>query len=587
VPPEEAKDVEQILTAIQDAARTVSSRVVTFFTVGAYIALTIAATTDEMLVKGSAVQLPLLNTQIPITGWFGFYTIAPWLIVALHLDRMLQVSVLGSKLNELDRRTQDLDGGLRERIHGRLPTLPYVQFFAADARSRLQNILSGLIVGASMILFPLVLLCWIQVRFLALHDPVMTLSHRLALLVDIVLILLFLWPPLTLRDAQREREVRGTGSRRIPTRSLVLAACAVFLLLSLAARIPDDRRAATVWFRLRNLDLRERILTADKMSPESINALSDGDIGRREQALGGVSRQTFMQGRDLRHANLFHAVLPRLDLRSQREDGKIVGETDLQGADLQWAQMQQVLLDDANLRYANLSGAQLQGASLERTTLDEAILDDAQLQDARLPDAELRRASMRNAKLQAADLHGAILQQADLTGAQLQGANLRGARLQRADLSGASLQGADLSEAQLEGAKLRGASLQGSIIDGAFIGGADFADACLDFTMLAREKVGRCCEATECRSPDDEEYRDKRAAYLVEVACADPYAARGIAARALATKAADRKRLLAALAGASAMREKCAGVEQLPNGLARDLATAAAAPDRAQIAWLP
>jgi hypothetical protein len=76
---------EKLLGSVNDAAGAVSTRFVTFVSVGAYVAVTVASTTHEMLLRASnLVTLPLLNAQIPIIGPFGFYTIAPVAIVLLH-----------------------------------------------------------------------------------------------------------------------------------------------------------------------------------------------------------------------------------------------------------------------------------------------------------------------------------------------------------------------------------------------------------------------------------------------------------------------------------------------------------------------
>src|SRR5262249_46539202 len=154
--------------------------------------------------------------------------------------------------------------------------------------SRLLYVLSGLLLYATLILFPLVLLCWIQVRFLALHDPRITWIHRLAVIADIALILAFLWRPLSPVDAPRldpDSLVRTPPRARISVRTLVVGACAAVLLFCVFARIPNDRRASGVWFELRNLNLRDQVLSADGLSSESINALRDGDVARREQEL--------------------------------------------------------------------------------------------------------------------------------------------------------------------------------------------------------------------------------------------------------------------------------------------------------------
>src|SRR5215470_19497673 len=120
------QDAADLLGLVNEAARAVSTRFVTFLTVGVYIAITIASTTDEMLVKGSLVTLPLLNTQIPISGWFGFYTVAPWLIVGLHVDLLLQLSMLGNKLSTFNAAVAELDDVPRRRFRDRMPTFYYV-----------------------------------------------------------------------------------------------------------------------------------------------------------------------------------------------------------------------------------------------------------------------------------------------------------------------------------------------------------------------------------------------------------------------------------------------------------------------------
>jgi uncharacterized protein YjbI with pentapeptide repeats len=575
---EESQDVERSLAAIQEATRTVSARFVTFLTVGAYIALTVASTTDEMLVKGIQVKLPIINTEIPITGWLGFYTLVPWLIVALHLDRMLQLSILASKLTDLEARMEAVDQPTRDRIRLRLPAQPYVQFFAADPSAPVQTVLAGLVVCGSMIVLPLLLLCWIQVRFLALHDPIATLSHGLAVLTDVVLILIFLWPPLVARDARRVRK----GTYRIPTRGLVLCACGAVFVLSIAANLPDYSLPRGVQLDPPGLDLRERILTASPLTPDAVNAITDGNVRRREEELAKVSRQGFMQGRDLRHANLFHAVLARLDLRSRLEGDQLV-ETQLQGANLKWARMQQVLLDDANLQKADLTGAQLQGARLMRTKCEDARLDGTQLQEATLDEAVFTRASLRDAKLQGASLVGTDLRGAHLEGAQLQGANLHGARLQQANLSGASLAGADLTGAQLEGATLRGASLRGAVLDNTLLdANTDVKEACFDLTERSREH--KCCDPGPCLAPEDPAFPRARTDLVMRLACEDAYAARGIANQALRRKDSDKATLVRALHDARDEATKCEGVQTIPDETAHEIARLAPAADGERLA---
>ena len=134
----------------------------------------------------------------------------------------------------------------------------------------------------------------------------------------------------------------------------------------------------------------------------------------------------------------------------------------LQGANLRSANLQ-----DANLRSANLQGAYLQGANLR--------------------DANLQGAYLQGANLQYANLQGAYLQGAYLRGAYLRGAKLQDANLRSANLQGAYLRGANLRGANLQDANLRSANLQGANLGGANLGGVNYNDTTIGVSNLCPE----------------------------------------------------------------------------------------------------
>src|SRR2546426_4501561 len=587
--------VEKLLDIVNDAARAVSARFVTFLSVAVYVTITIAATSDEMLVRASPVALPLLNVQIPISGVFGFYTVAPLLVVLLHWDLLLQLSMLGRKLALFQREAALVSDYERTRLRERMANFYYVQFLAGEAPSPLLHMLAGLVPWLSLVVFPLALLSWTQVRFLPFHGPEITSLHRLAVVTD-ALLLLGLWPQLASgREQPRWRLWPRRLGRLVSVRSLVGLLAVATPVFSLAIpTIPGDEPGSGYWFRVRNLDLHERVLTANALPAEVINALSEGTVEERERELDKVSPLNFLQGRDLRHGDFFHAVLPRLDLRSRRDDGRLV-RTRLQGADLRWTQMQRVMLDEANLQRAQLEGAQMQGASLRSAELQGATLEGAKLQEAALVGAKLRDARLAGAQLAGADLSGAELEGVDLSGTKLQGANLQRAQLQGANLTGAFLQGADLSGANLERAVLRRVRLQGAVMRDVAVAGADFAGANLDLTdvmsvkrepatkesgtadPLEQARLGRCREEQaalfghRCRSSADAEgYRDLLIAYLLELACRDAYSARGLSRQALSSPEPDRRLLARALVDHGS-RDACPGVRLLPAQVKEDL----------------
>ena len=112
-------------------------------------------------------------------------------------------------------------------------------------------------------------------------------------------------------------------------------------------------------------------------------------------------------------------------------------ESWLNGADLKRANLERAVLSRAYLQWANCYEANLQGSDLEFAYLQNAQFVKARMQEARLLFANLQGAHLLT------QMQGAVLQSA-----RLQGAFLGSAYLQGSDLSWANLQGAELSEAQ-------------------------------------------------------------------------------------------------------------------------------------------
>jgi uncharacterized protein YjbI with pentapeptide repeats len=554
MPEDQERFAEQLLSVVNDAARSVSTRFVTFLSVALYIGITLASTSDEMLLKGSLVSLPLLNVQIPIKAWYGFYSIAPWLIVGLHLDLLLQFVMLASKLSSLRSAAAKLGEEQRSRLRERIASYYYVQFLAHISPTRLLHALSGLVFIGTAVVVPLVLLCWTQIRLRPIESLSLSLSHQLALLVDVGLILVLLWrmlaaSPIGLFPPPTER--RGHVRALTTLHAIAIAASVAAVAVSLVSWLPHERWVGLkLPIKWRALDLQTKVLTVDPLTPEAIVALESGQADQRERALDKISRQSLLQGQDLQYANMFKAVLPKVDLRPQYDTGR---RTSLRRADLRWAVMPQVLLDGTDMAYANLTGAGMQGAILSGALLDGADLSLARLQDAKLNNASLRGAFLIQTQLQGADLSGADFQEAtDVAtskpaAASLSQANLRGAFLRKAKLQGADLSSADLRGADLTGARLEGAILDGALLEGAILTGAVFS------TDQIKTSSGDIASINKL---------------LSAMACEDPYVARGLAIQAT-MRSADEKamrpnlahRLVEALAD-----PECRGLAILPAG---------------------
>lgn len=134
----------------------------------------------------------------------------------------------------------------------------------------------------------------------------------------------------------------------------------------------------------------------------------------------------------------------------------------LEGANLEASVLKLANLSKANLQEANLSSANLEHANMSNAKLHKANLSNANLEHANMSSAKLLGANLSNTKLQEANLSWSYLQGALLSNAKLQKANLLQANLQNANFFKANLGGTNFKGANLKGAYLRGANLEGA-----------------------------------------------------------------------------------------------------------------------------
>jgi uncharacterized protein YjbI with pentapeptide repeats len=604
----------KLLDSVNEASRAVAARYAAFLTAVAFIGVSVATTTDEMLVRDSSLVLPLLNAPIPISGYFSFYTVVPCLVFLLHAGLLLQFSLLAEKVWRFEAEAANLNEDQAARLHGHLAQFYFVHFLAGREIAGIRRWILGLGIWTSLMAVPMLLLLWIQVRYLSYHDPTTTWIHRGAIVADGILLVWFGWRILW-RSTTEKLALAGPEAHRLRLWQPVLGLLAwMFVLASgmafslFVAKIPeagtgpsasiaDQDKLIGRWLKLRNLDLREKILTANQpLAATVINDLREGDIEEKEKALKQVVGLN-LQHRDLHSAMLFNAVLPKADFRALRNpDGKILSVTSLEGAYLVLAQMQHALLDDARMQWANLSDAQLQWASLKNTELQNAELNRAALQCSDLTGANLRNAHLEDAHLEGANLSGADLQGANLQGARLQGALLRKTRLQGAILAMADLQGADLSEARLQDADLSWAKLQGAILHKAFLGGTRFDEADLAWADVRSINLdppahGRKDTLDKARSDsepswwcnderpfkqcagqaDVDRYRNALDIHLAKLACTDFFVAEGMVkqVRHMIELEPDayptRKTLAKTLLEADRSEAECRGIKALPS----------------------
>jgi uncharacterized protein YjbI with pentapeptide repeats len=483
-----------LLDALNAASARASTLWLMYLALMAYLLVAVAGVTHRDLLLDSGVALPLLQARIDLGR---FFVLAPAGLTLLHLGLVVQLVLLARKTLEFHNALRLLESTDRRTHPLRLEvdSFFFVQALAGPERSRFVSGFLNAIGWTTVVVLPLLLLLYLQVAFLPVHDAAITLAQQVILLIDAVLLALlgvFLlrtetgWLGAFLRLG-----IHNPGSLVFGVAVLVGAACvSLFLATIPGGQAGDDRAsaAAAAGGPLFGLFPRNLVVSDTDLVRELDGRLWTGKI---------ISVR--LRGRDLRFARLDRANLSSADLSGANLDGASLAGANLYGARLGCAGGATPQASDdrgktqcTSARGADFSGARLQGANLAGADLRGAKLDDAELKGADLSRSLISGASFDRASLQRADLKGALsLQGTTFVLANLQGASLGDARLQGADFSGASLAGATLALADLTGAVLREADLEGAELQSAKLYGADLRGARLQGADLAGALVWR------------------------------------------------------------------------------------------------
>ena len=457
--PRPSDDVNGFLDEANATSEPARTAWLAFLFLLAYVIVTLASVSHKDLLLNSPVRLPIINTEIPLVGFFQY---APAMLLLVYLSLLVQHVIVARKYRRftdailpLERETGS-EHPARERVHA----YAFSQILAGPRPHRITKLMMQLIVYVTFAALPIATLLYFQIKFLPYHEVWITYWHRLAVILGFAMLIL-LTPIMQHAPPKRKWDLRlgpPAEAWEVSGRQVVMILLLLPIVLGfswLIATVPDE------W------------------------------IDRRLGFVAPASAAIGPQG----EAKLLNPLVRRLVYNRLPDDGSkgwwrrfllsyrvlIVEDTDLGVAEpaklvLRERNFRYALLNRSDLHRADLTWADLRAAQLWGTVL-RGKLNDTQLQGAVLKEAELQGAQMASASFQGADLSSAALQGAVLSYAKLQGANLRSAQLQGADLRFAQLQGADLEGAKLQDADLEGASLQGAVVSVAEIWLAKFPRA--------------------------------------------------------------------------------------------------------------
>ena len=438
------EDLEAIKKAVDDAATVGGGLWLSYLFVLFYLAVASGAVMHADLLFERAVKLPFLAIELQL---LAFFFIAPILFIIVHAYTLVHLVMLTAKAKRfhlaLHEPGRHVPAKTRESLQWQLPSNIFIQFLAGSPEMR-ENAFGWLlraIAWITLVLAPILLIILIQIQFLPFHSALITWTHRIAIVVDLVL-LWWLWRKIV---NVPEIGVRKRISSAATGAAALLLSFGIVLFSWAVATFPDEpqEKLLAVWDKKQwlvsvhsqvfnsevNIETRRRRLPfSSTLVLPGLNVYEELGIDDPDKAKW---RETVFHapGRDLKGAIFNFSYLPKVDFTRAQ----------LQGASLFGVRLQGALLDHARLQGASLQYAKLQGASLYDAHLEGASLDNVELQGASLLFTQFQGASLDGAKLEGASLDYATFDGASLAKAQLQGASLKLARLQGIDLSGTFL----------------------------------------------------------------------------------------------------------------------------------------------------
>jgi len=532
------QDAQALLASANNASERVAGQHIAFMAVCVYVLVIVFGTTDVDLLIGKGIKLPVVNVDVPTVG---FYAFAPYLVVLVHFNLLLQLQLLSHELFSFDAAVprEEYIGGLRDRLH----TFPYT-YFLVGRMSPLMRRLVGLMVSITMMLLPFVTLIALQLWFLAYQSEVVTWLQRIAIWIDIVIVTM-LWPIILHSKDDWKAYCRKILKVLVPRRRVWIAFGLLLLgqvLFSFSAATGESTGTFStlagpfvMGYALILLSPPTLIMLLGwkSFSPIRkflysllfvlvISIISASLLLKQDELILAavfavpwllVPLAMFWHPESPRGSLVLLLVLytglllpltlhvdgERIERLLLRIQGLTHGATVPSGFIEKRRRLnltEQVLLakpaSAETLRFVrsgegekalqqtepiNSNQRKLRHANMYEAILLGAYLRQVDFQESYLAFAHLQGASLYQASLQGASLQAAHLQSAILAEANLQGAYLGDAHLQGADLQKADLRGADLRGSNLMGADLRAANLQGTNLSKADLQGADLRAA--------------------------------------------------------------------------------------------------------------
>ena len=476
------------LSAANAAASTVRTLTISLLSAIAFLLVVAGGLTPEKLLLNGAVPLPLLErTELPLSA---FFAIAPWIVLAIHAELLIQICLLSEKLQTLETLLHGALGSERSAVLSQLSGVSFSHWLLRDSGRLPLKLIQGLTFWVAAVLAPPIALLFCQAYFLPFQSEVTTWSIRLALLIDVAVVtslwssvsnrpkrartpesatLLILDQPFRARLARSIKASRRLFAARGSIRICIVSASSLWLSFFVFTVPMEPLERATFAF-YRRLGVPVQVVEGNFYLSNFGNAVVVG--GGKEGWIKTISVQA-PEGIEI---DFWRGALFDNDWSPLRRTLVVTG------TNYTTSRVKSGVLTGAVFHFGDKSKSwpvsgnpvNLEGRNFRFARFENVFPTLSNLSNADFRGAVMRQVDMRSTNFRYAKLDGATFWHADISASDFYGATLRAA----------TLQFVVSNDTQFEFADLRRAYFYKSAIAGPNLGGAK-----LDWALLLRSSV--------------------------------------------------------------------------------------------------
>ena len=205
-----SRDKDIFRKSVESSSNFNRTLLLSFFSFLFYILITVAGTTDLMVLLNNPVELPIVKISIPI---YGFFFITPILLIATHLNILFNLKIHTGLVRKFKQKfvvtksktlEKDFTKELWIKEEDQMPSF-FLNSLFSESLTAMEKYFTLFITWLFLYLLPILILSWMQIKFSKFQNLGLT-TLQFAFLVSDAIILFVYWPIIINQNLEEEPE---------------------------------------------------------------------------------------------------------------------------------------------------------------------------------------------------------------------------------------------------------------------------------------------------------------------------------------------------------------------------------------------